>query len=85
MKTRHRALARLYHLDSGGKEVNSVKFSLIQSAWTFIESKYESQIGIIGDDEDERPVAIDCQIERLEEDDEYNISLADSEENDFNI
>lgn len=85
LKKRHRALVRLYHSDRGGKEVNSVKFSLIQSAWKFIESKYEPPIDITGDEEDERPVAIDRQIERSEEDDQYNISLAESEENDFDI
>ena len=51
-KKRHCALARLYHSDSGGKEVSSVKFSLIQSVWKFIESNYEPPIDITGDDED---------------------------------
>ena len=81
VKKRHRKLALLYHPDKGG---NPVKFALIQGAWRFIESKYEPPIDITSDNEDEHPVAIDRQIERLEDDDQYNISLDEKEENDFN-
>ena len=79
IKKKHRALVRRYHSDRGGKEVNSVKFFLIQSAWKFVKSKYEPPIDITGDDE------IDPQRERSEEDDEYNIPLAESEEDDFKM